>query len=82
MEPTEEGQTEIARAVSAYQYYARENSTLVGDELRAQDKDSSIGNITSIVAERWKALKSEERAPYDASAQKDRERYNKECAVS
>jgi len=60
-------------------YYSREQSSLVGEEMRREGKDSSIGNITSLVSERFKALSESERAPYDQMAHKDKDRYNREC---
>lgn len=54
--------------VTAYFYYSREQSSIVGEELRGEGKDSSIGNITLLVSERFKALSESELAPYELRA--------------
>jgi len=54
--------------VTAYFYYSREQSSIVGEELSGEGKDSSIGNITLLVSERFKALSESELAPYELRA--------------
>jgi len=65
---------------SAYHFYAREQSSLVAEDLRSRGGDSSVGAVTSIVADRFKNLTAEERQPYEEKAKKDKERYRREAA--
>lgn len=40
-----------------------------------------IGQVGKVLGERWKALNSKQREPYEAKAKADKERYEKEKAA-
>lgn len=62
------------RALSAYMFFANENRDIV----RAENPDVTFGQVGRILGERWKALSSEEKTPYEAKAEADKKRYESE----
>jgi len=62
------------RGLSAYMFFAQETR----DSVRDNNPDISFGQIGKILGERWKNMTKEEKVPYEAKANKDKERYEAE----
>jgi hypothetical protein len=65
------------RGLSAYMFFANEQR----ENVRAENKDISFGQVGKILGERWKALNDKQRAPYEAKAAADKKRYEDEKAA-
>jgi hypothetical protein len=65
------------RGLSAYMFFANEQL----ENVRAENKDISFGQVGKILGERWKALNDKQRAPYEAKAAADKKRYEDEKAA-
>ncbi|KAA8901828.1 hypothetical protein DIURU_003077 [Diutina rugosa] len=64
------------RSLSAYMFFANENR----DVVRSENPGVSFGQVGKLLGEKWKALTSEEKTPYEAKAEADKKRYEKEKA--
>ena len=62
------------RALSAYMFFANENRDIV----RSENPDVTFGQIGRLLGERWKALTAEDKQPYEAKAEADKNRYESE----
>lgn len=62
------------RALSAYMFFANETRDIV----RSENPDVTFGQVGKILGEKWKALTSEEKVPYEAKAEADKKRYESE----
>lgn len=62
------------RAMSAFFWYAKD----VRPSVREQNPTSSMGQISQIIGDMWRGLSAEQKAPYEASAEDDKERYKRE----
>ncbi|CAO1601751.1 Non-histone chromosomal protein 6 [Xanthoria calcicola] len=65
------------RGLSAYMFFANDNR----ENVRAENEGISFGQVGKVLGERWKALNSKQREPYEAKAKADKERYEKEKAA-
>ena len=66
------------RGMSAYLYFAADQRT----ECKAKGIDTSqVAQFTKDMAAKWKVLTPKERKPYDAKAEKDKQRYLAEMAA-
>ena len=66
------------RNLSAYILYTTDGTIRGG--VKAANPEAKPGDLTKLLAEKYKALTPEERAPWDAKAAADKERYQKEMA--
>lgn len=64
------------RSLSAYMFFANENRDIV----RAENPGISFGQVGKLLGEKWKALSSDEKVPYENKADTDKKRYEKEKA--
>lgn len=64
------------RSLSAYMFFANENRDIV----RAENPGISFGQVGRLLGEKWKALSSEDKSPYENKAAADKKRYEKEKA--
>lgn len=64
------------RSLSAYMFFANENRDIV----RAENPGISFGQVGRLLGEKWKALSTEEKVPYETKAATDKKRYEKEKA--
>lgn len=64
------------RSLSAYMFFANENRDIV----RAENPGISFGQVGKLLGEKWKAMTSEEKVPYETKAEADKKRYEKEKA--
>ena len=64
------------RSLSAYMFFAHENRDIV----RAENPGISFGQVGKLLGEKWKALNSEDKLPYENKAEADKKRYEKEKA--
>jgi len=62
------------RAFNAYLFFVRDKR----DELRRQNPDASIVQLTRAMGEKWKDMSDAEKAPYMKQAEEDKARYLKE----
>lgn len=62
---------------SAYNYY----SSAKRSDVKAANPDAQHAEIIKILSAQFKALSDEERAPWDAMAAADKERFDKETAI-
>lgn len=46
--------------------------------IKAENPSYTIGNVAKVLGKDWKAMDEEDRKPYEAKAEKDRERYEQE----
>ncbi|MCJ1236568.1 Non-histone chromosomal protein 6 [Varicellaria rhodocarpa] len=64
------------RGLSAYMFFANEQR----DNVREDNPGISFGQVGKVLGERWKALNTKQREPYEAKAKADKERYENEKA--
>lgn len=64
------------RGLSAYMFFANEQREVV----REEEPGLAFGQVGKRLGEKWKALSAPERAPYEAKARADKERYESEKA--
>ena len=64
------------RSLSAYMFFANENR----DVVRSENPGISFGQVGKLLGEKWKAMQSEEKQPYESKADADKKRYEKEKA--
>ncbi|CCE86454.1 Piso0_004944 [Millerozyma farinosa CBS 7064] len=64
------------RSLSAYMFFANENRDIV----RAENPGISFGQVGKLLGEKWKAMSSEDKTPYETKAEADKKRYEKEKA--
>lgn len=62
------------RALSAYMYFVQAKR----QEIKNANPDLSFGELTKHLAQMWKDLSEEDKAPYAKQAAADKERYAKE----
>lgn len=62
------------RNVSAYMFYINANRQRIRDE----NPGIGLGEVSKIAGEQWNDLSAEEKAPYEAQAAEDKERYERE----
>ncbi|KAI4131418.1 MAG: hypothetical protein LQ347_002998 [Umbilicaria vellea] len=65
------------RGLSAYMFFANEQR----DNVREENPGISFGQVGKVLGERWKALNSKQREPYEAKAATDKKRYEEEKAT-
>ncbi|KAA6407888.1 MAG: hypothetical protein FRX48_08239 [Lasallia pustulata] len=65
------------RGLSAYMFFANEQR----DNVREENPGISFGQVGKVLGERWKALNTKQREPYEAKAQADKKRYEEEKAT-
>lgn len=56
------------RSLSAYMFFANENRDIV----RAENPGISFGQVGKLLGEKWKALNSEDKLPYENKAEADK----------
>ncbi|KAL9002803.1 MAG: hypothetical protein Q9188_004288 [Gyalolechia gomerana] len=64
------------RGLSAYMFFANDNR----DTVREENPGISFGQVGKVLGEKWKALNSKQREPYETKAKADKERYETEKA--
>jgi len=64
------------RSLSAYMFFANENRDIV----RAENPGINFGQVGRLLGEKWKALSTEDKTPYENKAAADKKRYEKEKA--
>lgn len=69
--------TKPKRGLSAYLVFSRATR----DSIKREHPDLKFGDLAKVVAERWKDMSEEERAPYHAEADADKARYEREMAA-
>mmetsp|Transcript_2189 Transcript_2189/g.3377 ORF Transcript_2189/g.3377 Transcript_2189/m.3377 type:complete len:181 (+) Transcript_2189:64-606(+) len=61
-------------ARTAYMFFMEENR----NDFRAANPDASFGTLSRLIADKWKIMTPEEKAPYEAQALQDKQRYKDE----
>ncbi|MCJ1343415.1 Non-histone chromosomal protein 6 [Peltigera leucophlebia] len=64
------------RGLSAYMFFANEQR----DNVREENPGISFGEVGKVLGQRWKALNTKQREPYEAKAKTDKQRYEDEKA--
>ncbi|KAL8736962.1 MAG: hypothetical protein Q9181_002158 [Wetmoreana brouardii] len=64
------------RGLSAYMFFANENR----ESVREENPGITFGQVGKVLGEKWKALNSKQREPYEAKAKADKDRYESEKA--
>ncbi|KAI4167848.1 MAG: hypothetical protein LQ343_006862 [Gyalolechia ehrenbergii] len=64
------------RGLSAYMFFANDNR----DTVREENPGITFGQVGKVLGEKWKALNSKQREPYETKAKADKERYESEKA--
>ncbi|CAF9941964.1 Non-histone chromosomal protein 6 [Imshaugia aleurites] len=64
------------RGLSAYMFFANEQR----DNVREENPGITFGQVGKVLGERWKALNTKQREPYEAKAATDKKRYEDEKA--
>ena len=77
---TQQGDTVVRGAVTAYQYYYRLESTKIRQQMMQEGFAGSLQEVQQAVSVRWRSLPNAEREPYEDIARVDRERHLRECA--
>ncbi|KAF3911748.1 hypothetical protein AA313_de0205719 [Arthrobotrys entomopaga] len=62
------------RGLSAYMFFANEQR----ENVRSENPGIAFGQVGKVLGERWKALSDKQRAPYEAKAAADKQRYEDE----
>ncbi|MCJ1357145.1 MAG: Non-histone chromosomal protein 6 [Icmadophila ericetorum] len=62
------------RGLSAYMFFANEQR----DNVREENPGISFGQVGKVLGEKWKALSTKQREPYEAKAKQDKARYESE----
>jgi len=65
------------RGLSAYMFFANDQR----DNVREEHPGIAFGQVGKVLGERWKALSTSERKPYDDKAKADKERYENDKAA-
>ena len=66
------------RAKSAYLFYCDDHRQKILDTMRKKKKKVNIADVSKQLGAKWKGLSDAAKAPYEAKAQADRERYQEE----
>ncbi|KAL8719095.1 MAG: hypothetical protein Q9225_003854 [Loekoesia sp. 1 TL-2023] len=64
------------RGLSAYMFFANDNR----ESVREENPGITFGQVGKVLGEKWKALNSKQREPYEARAKADKDRYESEKA--
>lgn len=64
------------RGLSAYMFFANDNR----DTVREENPGITFGQVGKVLGEKWKALSSKQREPYETKAKADKQRYEDEKA--
>jgi len=64
------------RGLSAYMFFANEQR----DNVREENPGISFGQVGKLLGERWKALNTKQKIPYETKAATDKKRYEDEKA--
>ncbi|KAL8837597.1 MAG: hypothetical protein Q9170_002474 [Blastenia crenularia] len=64
------------RGLSAYMFFANDNR----DNVREENPGITFGQVGKVLGEKWKALNTKQREPYEARAKADKARYEEEKA--
>ncbi|KAK6517817.1 Non-histone chromosomal protein 6 [Arthrobotrys conoides] len=62
------------RGLSAYMFFANEQR----ENVRAENPGIAFGQVGKVLGERWKALTTSQRKPYEDKAKADKQRYEDE----
>ncbi|KAK6501758.1 Non-histone chromosomal protein 6 [Arthrobotrys musiformis] len=62
------------RGLSAYMFFANEQR----ENVRAENPGIAFGQVGKVLGERWKALTTAQRKPYEDKAKADKQRYEDE----
>jgi len=62
------------RAMNSYMFYANSKRT----EIKTANPTASLGQVTKLIAAKWKTLSADEKKPYEEMSSKDKERYIRE----
>ena len=62
------------RGLTNYFFFLAENR----EKFKKENPDLEAKNITKMLGSKWNKLSDSEKSPYDALAEKDRERYNRQ----
>ncbi|KAL9602325.1 MAG: hypothetical protein Q9219_001891 [cf. Caloplaca sp. 3 TL-2023] len=65
------------RGLSAYMFFANDNR----ESVREENPGITFGQVGKVLGEKWKALNSKQREPYEARAKADKDRYESEKAT-
>lgn len=65
------------RPITAYFFFASD----VRPQIRKENPDLAITEIASLIGQQWRGLTSADKKEYEASASKDKERYDREMAA-
>ncbi len=66
------------RAKSAYLFYCDDHRQKILDTMRKKKKKVNIADVSKQLGAKWKGLSDAAKAPYEAKAQADRDRYQEE----
>lgn len=66
------------RAKSAYLFYCDDHRQKILDTMRKKKKKVNIADVSKQLGAKWGGLSDSAKAPYEAKAQADRERYQEE----
>lgn len=66
------------RAKSAYLFYCDDHRQKILDTMRKKKKKVNIADVSKELGAKWGGLSDAAKAPYEAKAQADRERYQEE----
>jgi len=66
------------RAKSAYLFYCDDHRQKILDTMRKKKKKVNIADVSKQLGAKWGGLSDAAKAPYEAKAQADRERYQEE----
>ncbi|KAI7849816.1 high mobility group box domain-containing protein [Circinella umbellata] len=62
------------RGLSAYMFFSQENRA----QIKEDNPDASFGTIGKLLGDKWKKMTDDDKAPYVAKANTDKERYEAE----
>lgn len=65
------------RGLSAYMFFANEQR----ENVRAENPGIAFGQVGKVLGERWKALSTKQREPYETKAAADKKRYEDDKAA-
>ena len=68
----------VTAASTAYQFFQRENTTRIREQLLARGENADLAHLTKATSQAWKDLTESERAYYDDLASKDQMRFRQE----
>jgi hypothetical protein len=64
------------KALSAYMFFAQANR----DKVKKENPDATFGELGKLLGKQWSKASKSDKAKYEAKANKDKERYEKEKA--